>query len=80
MAGAESEGQREGPEPAPNRAPSGPGELGEAKCRTVKLDQVEAEGGGDVGRLSGDFRSNIDIIGCPCGWRRRQWQAGNDGV
>lgn len=23
-------GQREGPEPVPNRAPSGPGELGEA--------------------------------------------------
>lgn len=46
----------------------------------MKLDQVEAEGGGDVGRLWGDFRSNTDITGCQCGWRRRQWLAGNDGV
>lgn len=40
-----------GPEPALNWAPSGTGELVEGERRTTELDQVEAEGGGDVGRL-----------------------------
>lgn len=43
---------------------------------------AEAQGGGDVGRLWGDFRSNTDIIRRQFRWGEggRQWQAGNDGA
>lgn len=69
-------GQREGPEPVftgllmEQRAGGG-------KMKDDDAGPAEAWGGGDVGRLWGDFRSNADIIRRQFRWGRRQWQVGN---
>lgn len=45
--------------------------------KTKDAGPAEAWGGGDVGRLWGDFRSNADIIRHQFRWGRRQWQVGS---
>lgn len=48
------------------------GELVESKMKDDDAGPAEARGGGDVGRLWGDFRSNADIIRRQLGRGRRQ--------
>jgi hypothetical protein len=51
-------------------------ELVKNKMKDDDAGPAEARGGGDVGRLWGDFRSNADIIRHQFRWGRRQWQVG----